>query len=386
MNADYAIRNGRVIDPARGLDGAGNVCIKGSRIVAEEDCGGADCAIDAAGCLVLPGLIDFHTHLFSAGSGIGLRPDLMIAHGVTGAVDAGTAGAANFEAFYQTAVVPSAVRIKGFLTVYSGGQLDQKLVEDFNPELYNIERMERVIDRRRSSILGLKIRIGKGVVPDGKAIEYLKAAVALAEELGARLGAALSVCVHPTNSQAPAGELAACLRPGDVFCHCYHGQKNGIVLANGEIDPGILKARERGVMFDAANGRSNFSLKTARSAMAKGFLPDIISTDLTASSFNKPPCAKNLPAVLSKYLALGMGLADVARAATETPARLMRLKGEIGTLAPGAQADVSIFKLEKSDAVHKDWEGAELAVHELLVPKMTICRGEVLYCAADFWN
>lgn len=387
MNADCIIKNGRVIDPARNIDGVQSVCIKNGRIVAEKDCGSnADHVIDAKGCLVFPGLIDFHTHLFYRGSGFAIQPDLMIAHGTTSAVDAGTAGAANFEAFYQTAVIPSVVRIKSFLTVYSGGQLDPKLCEDFNPDLYNLSQIERVIDKHRDNILGLKIRISKGIVPDEKALEYLKAAVALAEELNGRLGTDLHVCVHTTNSQMPAGELAECLRPGDIFCHCYQGGQNNMILGSGEIDPGVLEARERGVIFDAANGRGNFGIKTARAAMARGFYPDVISSDLTSDKFNMPPYAKNLPVVLSKYLTLGMNLVDIIRAVTETPAKLMKLEGEIGTLAPAASADVSIFELKEQEIVHKDWKDGELAGHELLVPKMTICCGKIQYCSTDFWN
>ena len=89
----------------------------------------------------------------------------------------------------------------------------------------------------------------------------------------------------------------------------------------------VLKARERGVIFDAANGKGNFGLKAAKRALAAGFLPDVISTDLTVDKFNMPPYAKNLPLVISKYLALGLDFNTIIRAVTETPARLMGLEG-----------------------------------------------------------
>lgn len=95
---------------------------------------------------------------------------------------------------------------------------------------------------------------------------------------------------------------------------------------DGTIDPLVLKARERGVIFDAANGKGNFGLKAAKRALAAGFLPDVISTDLTVDKFNMPPYAKNLPLVISKYLALGLDFNTIIRAVTETPARLMAWK------------------------------------------------------------
>lgn len=88
-------------------------------------------------------------------------------------MDAGSAGTSTYEAFYKSVIAQSQVRIKGFLTVYGGGQLDPKLCEDFNPALYNVEKMERVIEANRDNILGLKIRLSKGVVPDETGADYL---------------------------------------------------------------------------------------------------------------------------------------------------------------------------------------------------------------------
>ena len=158
-----------------------------------------------------------------------------------------------------------------------------------------------------------------------------------------------------------------------------------MILPDGTIDPGILEARKRGVIFDAANGKSNFGLATAKQALAQGFLPDIISSDLTSDKFNIPPYAKNFPVVLSKYLTLGMSLMDVLRSATEAPAKAMGMEGQIGTLKPGAYADVVLLEEKNILVHHKDWMDEELLGNELLVPKMTICAGEIQYCATDFW-
>ena len=128
MKADVLITGGRVIDPARGIDEIRNVAVQGMRIVDPgTDEVQSSHMIDASGCIVAPGLIDFHTHVFYDGSNTCIHPDLMIPQGTTATVDAGSAGTATFEAFYKTAIVPSSIRLKGFLTVYSGGQLDCQL-------------------------------------------------------------------------------------------------------------------------------------------------------------------------------------------------------------------------------------------------------------------
>ncbi len=388
MKVDYIIRNGHVYDPLNGVNEIRDVYVKNMHIVdpkgEDVECK-ADFIIDATGKIVTPGLIDFHTHLFHEGSSICIHPDMMIAQGTTSAVDAGSAGTSTYSAFYKSVIAQSQVRVKGFLTVYGGGQLDPKLCEDFNPALFNVEKMERVIEANKDNILGLKIRLSKGVVPDETGADYLRAVVKLADELNEKLGTSLRVCVHTTNSPVPAGELAECLRPGDIFCHCFQGAGNTIVGEDGTIDPRILEARKRGVIFDAANGKGNFGIKTAQAALAAGFLPDIISTDLTVDKFNMPPYAKNLPLVISKYLALGMDLMTILERVTVVPARLMGMEGKIGTLQEGVFADIAIFELKEKEYIQKDFCDDEILCGQILVPQLTMIDGEIQYCQSDFY-
>ena len=386
MKADYVIRNGRVIDPSNNIDEVRDVVIQNMHIVdakgQEVEC---EHIIDASGCIVTPGLIDFHCHVFREGSSISIDPDMMIAQGTTAAVDAGSAGTSTYEAFHKSVIENTIVRLKTFLTVYGGGQLDPKLCEDFNPELYNLEKTERLVDKYRNEILGFKIRISRGVVPDEKAVDYLKYLVDLADKMNDKLQTELRVCVHTTNSPVEADKLAEVLRTGDIFCHCYQGVGNTILEEDGTVREGIRKAREKGVIFDAANGKGNFGIAVAQKALKDGFFPDIISSDLTVDKFNMPPYAKNLPTVLSKYLTMGMKLSDVIRAATVSPAQIMRMEKKIGTLSSGAYADVSVFKLKKIAFEHKDWCDDVLPAKELLVPQMTLCAGEIQYCQNDFY-
>src|SRR5581483_237137 len=61
---DLVVKGGRVIDPSVRLDGVRDVAIAGGRIAAVEANIAADGAetIDARGRIVVPGLIDIHTH------------------------------------------------------------------------------------------------------------------------------------------------------------------------------------------------------------------------------------------------------------------------------------------------------------------------------------
>lgn len=384
MKLNYLIKNGHVVDTASDIDGIADVGVAGTRIVSLDGQNNieADHVIDAEGCYVFPGLIDFHTHLFHEGSDISIRPDLMLAQGTTTACDAGTSGTANFEAFYRTVIEPSTVKIKGYITTFAGGQLDSKVTENFNPDLINVDRLRKLIEKFPDRIMGLKIRLSKGVVPDGEAgLDYLKRVVELAD----KLGNGLSVCVHTTNPPVSAEKISAVLRKGDIYCHCYQGAGNTIIGYDGKVLDGILKARKRGVIFDAANGKGNFGIEVAKKAIEQGFLPDVISTDLTIDKFNMPPYAKNFPTVISKYLDLGLDIKTVIKCVTETPAKLMGLSNDIGSLRPGAYADIAIMKKKNIEFVHKDYNNNEFAGHVLLVPQLTMSNGEIQYCQTDFW-
>ena len=373
MKVDYIIKNGRVVDPAAGIDEVRDVAVVGSRIVALE--GEAEprwAVIDATDCIVTPGLIDFHTHLFHQGSGICIRPDFMLPYGTTAAVDAGSAGCANMRAFFSSAVEPSAVKIKAYMTVFSGGQIDAGINEDFNPAKFNEALIRRVLEKYPHSILGLKIRISKGVVEDA---EPLRATVALADKIGGGLG----VCVHTTNCPVTSGELADMLRPGDVFCHCFQGKGDTILDAGGRVKPAVWEAKRRGVLFDACNGTNNYCHDVARAALAEGFLPDFISTDGSHvfHSFYKPKCFA-LPYILSKYIALGMSVEDVLERAT---ARVAKFAGwdRKGVLEPGYDADIAVLSVEKQDVAFEDFKGDAIPGQMLLLPQLTMKAGTIVY-------
>lgn len=380
MKVDYILRGGRVIDPSAGMDAVQDIYVSGSRVVsAENDCSSAQIT-DVRGCIVTPGLIDYHAHVFHTGSNIAIEPDRLLRQGTTTVVDAGTAGCANYEAFEGDVIRTARIRIRSFLNIDSRGQEDAARPENFDPAQFDRESMRAVIERYGEQLLGLKLRLSRGIVPDERAEEILRSCVELADWLEERTGKRLRLCVHATDCPLPAGELAAMLRPGDIFCHCFQGKGHSILTEGGGIDPDVWKARERGVVFDAANGRGNFSLSVAREALRAGFLPDIISSDLTVSTFLGSPHVRSLPHVMSKYLSLGLSLPEVLRRCTEKPAQLLGMEEELGTLRPGARADIAVFKLEDRIWEQADFCGEKIRCGQLLVPQMTFLDGKAVFC------
>lgn len=68
MNELLVLENGRIIDPASGVDAVGSLWIKDGKVVAPEETVPSDAEmIDVSGCWVVPGLIDMHVHLRDPG-------------------------------------------------------------------------------------------------------------------------------------------------------------------------------------------------------------------------------------------------------------------------------------------------------------------------------
>ena len=131
-----------------------------------------------------------------------------------------------------------------------------------------------------NEIVGIKIKIDKDhLAPYG--IEPLCEAIRLGEETGLRISA------HATDPIVPVDEFIDLFRPGDIYCHMFHETGEGILDESGNVRSSIRHARERGVLFDAAHGKTNnFSLSCAKKAIDQGFLPDIISSDYTKISLS----------------------------------------------------------------------------------------------------
>ncbi len=377
MNEDILIRGGRILDPASGIDRIGSVAISQGKIVSLDasEKTKANHVIDARGALILPGLIDMHTHISRRSTHIGLNPDIAcIPNGVTMAVDCGSSGVSNYEAVLRT-LRDFEIRSKLILHVSAGGQImSTQFAENTDPRVWNTALFERAFRLHKKELVGLKIRASRNVLKE-LGITPIKKAVELAKHLGTRL------FVHSTDPICSMGELASMLRKGDVLTHMYHGEGNTI-LKNGKVDEFISAARERGVVFDVAQGQGNLSLEVARSAIAQGFQPDVISTDLNIPNWNSP-LVFSLLMTMSKFLSLGMSLEDVIKAVTFAPAKTLGLEDELGTLREGTIADLSVLRLSEKPTLFKDKYGNELVAQKKFEPLATIIGGEVQFQHSD---
>ena len=264
MKADLRVIGGIIIDPERGFNGPGEVLIRGNKIIDQAKGGEtveAERTIDATGCLILPGLIDFHAHLFGGGTESGVDADIaLLPMGVTTGVDPGSCGAANFDQFMRTAVPTSTTRLFGFVNICSGGLIATRYSEELNPKYFDEAAIGELLSRYPGKLLGIKVRVSKEIVGSW-GIKVLEATLEIAQRLNC------PVVVHTTNPVVAPEKIAAMLRPGDVYCHAHQGEGETILGANGKVRPALYAAQKAGVIFDACNGQKNFSFKVAQAAL-----------------------------------------------------------------------------------------------------------------------
>jgi dihydroorotase len=355
---DLVIAGGRVIDPAQGLDGPRDVAFQGGKVAAVEpriEAGAARAVIHAAGKLVVPGLIDLHTHVYWGGTSLSVQPEPVAQRsGATTLVDAGSAGPGNFHGFRAHVIERTPVRILPFLNLsFAGIFAFSKSVmvgECSDVRLLDARECLEVALRHRDLIVGIKVRVGRNTSA-GYGVFPLELAIEVAEELD------LPVMAHIDFPPPSRKDMLARLRPGDVLTHCYRPFPNAPVV-RGEVRAEMWEARERGVIFDLGHGMGGFGFASTRPMLAAGFFPDVISSDVHILCEHGP--AFDLLHTMSKLLCLGMPLGEVIAAATACPAKALRRK-DLGTLAPGAAGDAAVLELAEGAFDYVDVMGERLA-------------------------
>jgi dihydroorotase len=364
------IRGGTVVDPGQGLHARRDVRLDVDHIIELGD--GltprpGEEVIDARDRLVLPGLIDLHVHVFWGASHYGIEPDPhCLGTGTTTVVDAGSAGAHTFAAFRRYVIDVSATRIVPFLNIGATGMVSPAVGE--LEEVRHIDRAAalRTIEAHRDLIRGIKVRLSRDLVGANARV-----ALKTAREAGEAAG--LPIMIHVGDTPTPLTEILSELRPGDVITHCYHGREEGILDGRGAVTQAARHAAARGVLFDVGHGKGSFSFQVARRALAQGFRPGTISSDLHVYNLNGP--VFDLATTMSKFLHLGLSLEDVVAMTTGAPAQVIGHEGALGTLRPGAAGDVTLLAVREGEVTFEDAMGERLEGTRRLVPSGAVRAG-----------
>jgi dihydroorotase len=360
---DVIIKGGRVIDPSVRLDAMRDVAISGGRITAVESTIAGDVAdtIDARGKLVVPGLLDIHTHTARSADG----PGLVLQDGVTGWIDAGTQGADHIA---DTIAVARSSPQQGRVLINIGraGILPEGDTMDL--QRADVAAAREAIAKNRDFIVGVKARLSRDVAGPND-YEVLRRAQEVASSFG------LPVMIHMGQTISPLPKLVDLLKRGDIVTHMFAPPPNSIVDDSGHILPAVLAARRRGVWFDVGNGQmGHMRWDTVAAIMKAGFWPDTFSTDWNANAHQTGVI--DLPNCMSKLFGYGMTLDQAIARATVNPARIFPLFNDRGTLNVGAPADVALLELRKGNFEFLDNYKNKITGRQRLFPSGTVLAGK----------
>jgi dihydroorotase len=366
---DLILHGGRVIDPAQNIDAVLDVGFADGKVAAiGQNLGDAKETRNVAGKLVVPGLIDLHTHVYWGGTSLGVDPDDYARwSGCTTLIDAGSAGPGNIHGFRRHVIDKAECRVLPFLNLSFAGifafHFDVMVGETQDLRLLNPRVCLKVAKEQADLVVGIKVRVGYntsgalGLMPMEMAREVADAA-------------GLPLMGHLDAPPPSRPDMLRLLRRGDILTHCFRPWPNAPTRPDGSIEGDVAAARARGVIFDIGHGGGSFGFKTAMEMVKHDFLPDVISSDVHLTSIGGP--AYNLLVTMTKLMHVGMPLTEVIRASTINAANAVR-KTDRGSLKPGLLGDATILDLEKGSFPIKDVMGETLTATTQFA-----CRGIVL--------
>lgn len=373
---DLLLQGGHVVDAKNDLSAIRDVAIKDGRIAAVEqhiDPTKALKTVDVKDLFVTPGLVDIHVHAYAstgekgsyAGDNSVWPDDFTLRTGVTTVADAGSSGYKNFEDFKEHVIDRSKTRVLAFINIVGAGMRGPKFennLQDMDPAL-----VAALARKYPQIIVGVKTAHYAG--PEWTPVEN-------AVKAGTLANIPVMVDFGANKPERPIEVLlTAKLRPGDIYTHCYSGLRNEIT-PSGNVNPGMIAGRSRGVIFDVGHGGGSFAWRIAVPAIQQGFLPDSISSDLHIGSMNAG--MKDMLNIMGKFLALGMSFDDVIRWSTWNPAHEIHHE-ELGNLSVGAPADIAVLSLEQGNFGFTDMYGARMNGHRRLECQMTVRAGKIVY-------
>lgn len=385
---DLLVKGGHVLDPGQGLDGIMDIGISNGRIAAiQPNIPAGEAArvvqIKGAGRYVTPGLIDLHTHVAhgatTAGVGMGaVTPDIGGVHsGATTVVDGGSVGVAQVGVFRHHILPGAKTRVLVYLNIGSYAHTMTDLADIARIEDIDERAIAACVEANPGLLSGFKLRLVGPVVRE-RGEEVIRRSKAIAKEHH------LPLMVHfgdgggdPLRMSELTRMMLDTFGEGDILTHLCTPHPGGMLdpTAGGKKElPEVREARARGVTLDSALGRGNFGIEIARIQADLGLTPDTTSSDVTLTGRAR---GVGLLDSMSKFMAVGYSLSDVVRMASVSAAKAIGRQDDLGAIAVGREADLSIFDVATGRWKFFDTKDVPFIGEKALVPVQTIKAGEL---------
>jgi dihydroorotase len=399
------LKGGHVVDPASGLDAVCDIAVAGNRIESIGKSLRADGAeiIDCGSRLVLPGLIDTHAHVYEHVTGsFGLNADLCgVRSGVTTLVDQGGPSCMTLPGFRHYVAAAAKTRVVAYLSAYLVGGLEGHYYAAlYRPDCVDVAATVRAALANGDLVKGIKAHAEMGGFARW-GVEVMRSAAEIARRT------ALPLYLHfgqlwplphqgglPVDPDSILTQVMDLMKPGDVLAHPFSRHPGGFVGTNGALHPLVREGVARGLKIDVGHG-SHFSLKTARTVLDAGIVPNTLGADMhghnTKTSAGRRPADGqadeeghlfagktpfSLVSAMTSMLALGLPLNQVVAMVTSNAAAMIGMQDQIGRLRVGGVADISVLSDAAGRWILNDNEGTQVEARRLLEPLFCLRDGE----------
>jgi dihydroorotase len=361
--------------------------------------------VDVSGKLVLPGLIDTHAHVFEYVTGrFGLEADLCgVRSGVTTLVDQGGPSCMTLPAFREFVVNQKQSRVLAFMSSYLVGGMEGHFYPAlYKPDCVDVDATVKSAAENPDIVKGFKAHAELGGFARW-GIEVIRLSAEIAKRgklpLYIHFGQLWGLPESGDNGVDPdtiLEQVVPLLKPGDIIAHPFTRHPGGFVNREGKLHPIVKEALAMGLKTDVGHG-SHFSYRMARIALDAGVLPDTLGADMHGYNTRvpKPSIALrgtpdehpdkehmffgetrfSLVSAMTTMLALGLPLEKIVPMVTTHPAQMLGMENELGSLRPGAEADVSVLHDERGSWTRTDNERTKVKTDRLLRPAFCLRAG-----------
>lgn len=401
---DLLLTGGHVVDPAQGLDEPRDIAVTAGRVAAVLPAGAnasARVRIDVRDRLVIPGMIDTHAHVFQHVTGrFGLEADLCgVRSGVTTLIDQGGPSCMTLPAFREFVVNAKKSRVFAYLSAYLVGGMEGHFYPNlYRPDCVDVGATVKAALANRDIVKGFKAHAELGGFARW-GIEVIRQAATISSQ------AAMPLYIHfgqlwplpqdganGVDADTILGDVVPLLKAGDILAHPFTRHPGGFVDRDGRVHGIVREAIARGLKIDVGHG-SHFSYRMARIALDAGIVPDTLGADMHGynTAVPAPPGTPaqhsdqehmffgaqrfSLASAMTAMLALGLPLEHVVRMVTSNVVDVFGLPRDLGTLAVGNPADISVLHDERGRWALRDNEGTQLTGERLLRPDFCLRDG-----------